>query len=235
MIKIAIVEDQKNAAQLLENYINRYGEEQNHLFQVTRFLNALAFLNPYQGFDLVFMDIQLPYMDGLSVAKKLREIDSQVTLIFVTNMAQYAVRGYEVEALDFVVKPVTYSDFAFKMKRALKAIPLSNKKKIAILHKGDMVSFNSDEVEYVEVRGHNLIYHVQGKEYQVRGTMKKVQDQFAEWNFLRCNNCYLVNPHHIQWVKDYMVKVGDDELQISHPRKKQFMKELSTWYAKGGK
>lgn len=234
MIRIAIVEDRDSEALVLEEYIKRYSKESGELFQVSRFSNALAFLNPYQGFDLVFMDIQMPYMDGLSAAAKLRELDSQVTLIFVTNMAQYAVRGYEVEALDFVVKPVAYTDFIFKIKRALKSISLSRKKKMAIVYKGDMVSFDSSEVEYVEVQAHNLIYHVNGKEYQIRGTMKKVQEQFAEWNFLRCNNCYLVNPRHIQWVRDHVVKVGNDELQISHPRKKKFMEELSAWYALGG-
>lgn len=235
MIRIAIVEDQDAAAQTLEGYLQRFREATAEEFQITRYADALAFLNPYLGFDLVFMDIQMPYLDGLSGAARLREIDTHVKLIFVTNMAQYAVRGYEVDALDFVVKPIAYTDFVFKMKRALRAISVSRQKQLAIMQPNGMVRLHSGEVKYVEVRGHNLIYHTADREFQLRGTMKSAQEQLAEWDFLRCNNCYLVNPRHIRWVRDYTVKVGDTELQISHPRKKQFMEELSNWYARGGR
>ena len=64
--------------------------------------------------------------------------------------------------------------------------------------------------------------------------MDRAEEQLAPWNFLRCNNCYLINPCYIDWVQGYVVKVGDEELQISHPRRKTFMESLGKWYAKGG-
>lgn len=107
MYNIAIVEDSKEATDVLKSYFDRFSEEMGARFNVVCFDNALDFLENYSSaFNLVLMDINMPHMDGMEASHRLREIDNNVTLIFVTNMAQYAIRGYEVGATDFIVKPV---------------------------------------------------------------------------------------------------------------------------------
>lgn len=121
MWKAAVVEDEREAAERIAEYLGRFGAENGETFDVSYYGDAEAFLAGYDPeCDIVFMDIQLPDMSGMDAARALRAVDSEVTLVFVTSMVQYAVSGYEVSALDFIVKPVSYPNFAMKMKRVLR-------------------------------------------------------------------------------------------------------------------
>lgn len=235
MLHIAIIEDEEKAAETLRSYLRRFESDTEESVQITRFADARPFLNAGTGYDLVFMDIELPGLNGMEAARRLRQKNRQAKLIFVTNMAQYAVEGYQVDALDFMVKPVTYSDFSFKMKRAMSAIEMSRAKWLVIQQSAGLTRISSGELLYVEVQGHTLTYHLEQREQiKARGTLGDAEQSLSQCHFLRCNNCYLVNPEKIRWVRGYLVNVGGDELQISHPRRKQFLKELGEWYAKGG-
>ena len=116
MLHIAIVEDEENYSRELEEYIHRYGVETSRQFKVTHFQDGEDIVESYSGgFDLLLMDIQMEFMDGMTAAEKIRERDQEVQIIFITNRNDYAIRGYEVDALDYVLKPVSYYIFAKKL------------------------------------------------------------------------------------------------------------------------
>ena len=235
MITVAIVEDQEKEAKRLQDFIHRYHEESGEEFQVTHYPDALVFLDGYAGVDLVFMDIEMPYMNGMESSLRLREKDKQAVLIFVTNMAQYAVKGYEADAFDFIVKPVVYADFSFKMKRALAAVEMRRPREVTIASREGFVRIRAEELLYVEVRGHDLTWHQSGgKNISVRGKISEVESRLESFGFLRCHNSFLVNPRHIESVAGYVLKIGGEELPISHPRKKEFLEKLTRFYGEGG-
>ena len=123
MIKIAIVEDTPAEAQTLSDSVAAFFKKEGAAFECTVYGDAMSFLTGYKSvYDMVFMDIELPLLDGMTAAEKLRKFDKKILLIFVTNMAQFAVKGYAVDAFDYIVKPVRYQNFEMKMKKALARI-----------------------------------------------------------------------------------------------------------------
>ena len=113
MAKIAVVEDNDAMREQLCGFIAQYARESGRQLDVTAFADGAEIVDPYRpGFDIIFLDIEMPTLGGMPTAERIRQVDPDVVLVFVTNMAQYAIRGYEVDALDFVLKPVSYYQFS---------------------------------------------------------------------------------------------------------------------------
>lgn len=235
MISIAIVEDNRSEAKLLNEYIERYGKENGIAFEVNVFADAVLFLTNYRPrYDIVFMDIEMPDMDGMQASVRLREVDASVTLIFVTNMAQYAVKGYEVDALDFIVKPVSYSIFSPKMAKAIRnTSDKRGKTMISVNTEKGMTMLPANELCYVEVMRHRLIYHTDVGEIVSGGSLKEAEEKLADMPFSKCNSCYLVNLRFVRAVEGDTVTVGKDKLQISRRRKKQFLDDIAVYMGGG--
>jgi DNA-binding LytR/AlgR family response regulator len=231
MWKVAVVDDQASVRTQMESYFERYQEERGEHFQIFSFQNAALFLDRYQPeYDLVLMDIDMPGMDGLTAAHRLRKLDSEVVLIFVTNLAQYAINGYEVSAVDFVVKPVSYAKFAFKLERALKLAAPKDRPMILIKTEDGTVAVQRGDITYVEVQGHNLFYHTEEKVYRVRGSLKQVEEEIGGMPFFTCHKCYIVNLAFVDAVRENVVVVAGNEIVVSRPKKKAFMEALAAYY-----
>lgn len=233
MINVAIVEDSLQAAQTLQEYLTEYEKTSDETFHVVHYTNVINFLTNYSAnFDLVFMDIELPHMNGMEGCRKLREIDKTVEIIFVTNMAQYAVEGYEVNAFDFVVKPVSYYDFSLKLTKVLEKIHMKDEYAVAIPIEGGIRKVLASEIKYIEIMKHNITIHAVSEDVSAYGTLKDIEKKLPTDTFVRCNSCYLVNLRYVKAVKDTRVILGTEELQISRTKRKDFLEALSNYLIK---
>lgn len=232
MRNIAIVEDEDTAAERLAGYIKRYAAEVRQEFHIKRFCNGEEFLRDYKCiYAVIFLDIQMPQKNGMEAAIELRRQDKNVSLIFITNLVQYALKGYEVDAVSFLVKPVSYYDFSLKFKKALDIYIMNEDRSFTVDSPGGLCRISTDKLMYVEIINHRLIYHLIDDVIQRTGSLSGVERELGAYGFLRCNKCYLVNPKFIVKVKGSTVQVGDQMLQISRPRRAAFMAELANWYA----
>lgn len=230
MIRIAIVEDDKEQAAVLESHIRQYAKEHQNAVTVSVFFNVITFLEKYQAeFDIIFMDIMMPMMNGMDASRMLRQKDDRVMLVFVTSMRQYAIQGYEVSASDFIVKPVSYPEFSLKFTRMLSKLPQKTTQDILIKTEVGFVRLMPNQIIYVEVRGHHCVFHTKSNEYRQYQTMKSVEEMLAGQGFARCNNFLLVNLAFVEKVENLTVIVNGEELQISHPRKKAFTDALANF------
>lgn len=229
-MKLAIVDDEKIAVGLLKKYIRRFEEENKFDINVSVFYNPNDFLINYSNdYELVLMDIEMPGLNGIETAKELRRIDSKVVLMFITNMMQYAINGYEVEAIDFVLKPLSYADFVLKMKKALRYISRNKDKKITISTQGGLVNLYLSDIYYIEVDSHYLLYHTTNGVYTTRGVMKNVAESLEKHSFVRSNHCYLINLKYIQSINGNIVRVSEKDLSISRNKKNELMMKFTKY------
>lgn len=229
-MKLAVVDDEKRATDLLCSYIKRFEEESRMDISVIVFHNPSDFLSGYSmDYDLVLMDIEMPGLNGIETAKELRRMDGSVVLMFITNMPQYAINGYEVEAVDFVIKPISYADFVLKIQKALRYISRNQDRKLTLATTAGAVKLNVSDIYYIEVIRHYLVYHTVSGSYTARGVMKETQGALLEYHFVRSNHCYLVNLKYVESVSGNTVKVAGDELLISRNKKTEFWMEFTRY------
>lgn len=227
---VAIVEDEKTESDRLSRLLERYGGARDMSFNVRVFRYATDFLDEYTAdYEVVFMDIQLPDLDGMSAAKKLRKVDDTVVLVFVTNMSQYAINGYEVDATDFIVKPLRYEQLESKLDRIFDHISRQADTMLPVKTADGMVSLAASNIKYIEVMGHELVYHTVHGEYRTYGSLRKLEKRLEGAHFVRCNSYYLVNPRYVESVGTGVTKVGGDELAVSYSRRKAYRKAIAEY------
>ena len=230
MAKIAVVEDNDAVRAELCGFIAQYAQESGSQLDVTPFSDGAQVVEPYRpGFDIIFLDIEMPTLGGMPTAERIRLLDPDVVLIFVTNMAQYAVRGYEVDALDFILKPVNYYQFSTKLARALQRIQRRRGGQITLQTPGGAQQLDTDDILYLETRDRLLHYHTADKVWSVRGSLLKSEKELAPYHFARCNQCYLVNLRHVKGVQDDLVQVGEERLEISRRQRAAFLAAVASY------
>ena len=240
MLNIAIVENDKDQAERLESYIKRFGEENGEQVNVVWFRDGVDFVSDYAGnFDGVFMDIDMPLMDGMTAAEKIRETDEKLCIVFVTDLAQYALRGYKVNAMDYLVKPVDYFELALELKKILRSKQMHGDDFIWISVPGMRKRVALCDIEYVDILAHDIhVHYVEdgaNAEIVYRGTLKDIEAQFADKPFSRCHNCCIVNLRRVRTIAgDEVLLDGGDRVYISRNRRKKFMNDLTNYIAGNG-
>lgn len=235
MMNICIVEDDDRTARTIEAYVKKFFAGVGEETDVKRYGDARDFLKEYQTVtDLVFMDIELPVLNGMDAVHELRKKDEDVMVIFVTNLAQYAVNGYEVRAFDFIVKPISYGNFAMKLRRASQIMSTRRKREICVSTRQGKTLIKASDIKYVEIMRHMITFHTVHGETTGSGTLKGIMENLSGLPFALCNRCYLVNLQYVTKILGNEVCVGKEYLQISAPRKKEFLNRFNEFLGAGG-
>ena len=228
MYRIAIVEDDRNFVEELKNYLEQYALEEGQTFEILTFYDGAEILESYTpDYDLILLDIEMPKVNGMDAAEQIREMDENVVLMFITNMAQYAIRGYSVGALDFVMKPITYYTFSMKIKRALKRVQKKELPSVLLNVSDGVKKLEVRQIYYVEVQNRQLYYYTDEGAFVVRASLQSAEELLPSRVFAKCNHWYLVNLMHVTEVRKNTAMVGPYELEISRRNRTGFLKALT--------
>ncbi|MGT2754820.1 LytR/AlgR family response regulator transcription factor [Streptococcus ovis] len=234
--RIALVDDQVDITEELAGFCQRFAQEEDLEVSVLQFNSAEVFLDyfhEFQGtdrsFDLIVLDIEMGAINGMEAAQHIRKEDEMVSLIFVTSLAQYAIQGYAVDALDFVIKPVDYDSFSFRLERALRAFKKQVQKTVQLPFNKTNLSLNIEDILYIEVSGHQLSYHTVTETYVTSGSLSTIEQRLPSHLFAKPSQSFLVNLAHVEAIQGNDLLLADHTIPISRLKKASFLQAFSNY------
>lgn len=230
MLHIAVVEDEPECCAMIQDMLHQYEAEHQMQISVTTFSDGSRLMEQYNNdFDILLLDIEMPELNGMDAAEQIRRQDDDVVIVFITNMAQYAIKGYEVDALDFILKPINYYTFSMRFTRAVSRVNKKQDRWVCLNMTDGMKRLDIGQIYYIEIQNRMLHYHTQEGEYIVRGTLKNVQEQLENCHFVKCNHWYLVNLQYVSEIKKNIVVVAGSELEISRRMRTAFLAAITDY------
>lgn len=231
MIRIAIVEDETVFADQMQEFLERYQQERGESLSTTVFTDGEEIVERFRGeFDIIFMDVQMRFLDGMTAAELIRKEDQEVVIIFITNMPQFAIKGYAVGAMDYVLKPISYFSLSQRLDKAIARLRRREKRYLMVTAAGWTRKVAMSDLRYVESQNHSLMFHTVQGNFSAPGTMAQMEKKLADSGaFFRCNKGCLVNLEHVDAIRDNCAVVGGDSLPISRGKKGAMMESLTNY------
>lgn len=231
MYRTLIVEDEAAEAARLSAFVRRYGESHDIMFKITWIKSAMEMLADKSHYDLVLLDIDLPGITGMEAAQLMRVYDESTPIIFVTNLAKYAVKGYEVGATGFIVKPVTWGNLSMNLDRALRTIKQNLGRSVVVPTEDGLRVVTSSSIVYVEVNGHRLTYHLEnGELLETRGSLGQLEEELEGAPLVRVAKSCIVNMDKITLVRQQDLQMVTGEcVHVSRTRKREVMDAVTDY------
>lgn len=197
-IHVAVVDDEAIQIETMTRLIQQAEKEKQLSIEIHSFSSGeewLFELEDHKEVEMIFLDIEMKQVDGLEVAKKIREKDSQMTIVFVTGFAEYAVQGYEVEALDYLLKPIELEKIVQVFERHLTKKP-EKSDWITLETDQGILKLALDEIIYIEANKRQCEIHLTDEIVTVNKRLKDVAEEMNE-AFIQTHRSYVVNVKHI--------------------------------------
>ena len=231
LLRIAIVEDDAPERAKVRSCLEELAESDRLELEIDEYPSGMAFtMGEMKGYDIVLMDVDMPKMNGIEAARQLRQVDKSAVLVFVTNMVQFAVSGYEVEALDYIIKPINRYSFLLKMRRAVSRTAGRDEGVISIRSGGVLHRVETGTIHYLEVQGHYVTFHTSSGEYTEYTTLKAVKENIRQKGFAQCSQSFLVNLRYVASVSRESLVIDDGTvIPISRKMRQAFLTAMGEY------
>lgn len=232
MLHIAICDDEADFVTHLTTLIQQYAAETGEEIKITAYYDGMELVERYDtSIDLIFLDIQMRLLDGLHTAQRIRELDENVGIIFLTTLTQYGLEGYQYQAADYIIKPIKYVRLKAELNQWLKKHRHNDSPSIVVVNDSGKYKIALKSLRYVETFNRKLLLHTEQENIISYKSMKEMEQELSQAGFARCHTSYLVNLFYVKGVQRLEITlITGEQLPISQPKRKAFMEQLTRYW-----
>ena len=232
-MRVAIIDDVMQEAEDTKTLVLSRDAASNTII----FSSGTEFVQAYKDkhdFDVIFLDIEMHGLDGLETARAIREYDQQVVIVFTTRMAQYAVAGYEVDAISYLVKPISAESFSLAWRKIERIISSRADVHIALVTTDGNLYVKTSDIYYMEVRSHKLYYYTAHGVLTAWNSLKAAFTQVENSNFALISRYNVVNLAHVNKYDPVSgdIMVHDTLLHVSRSARREISNKLLEFHAR---
>lgn len=235
MLRVAVIEDEEIQRGQIAARVRSFAAARSLPAEVTDMSGAQALVEAYERgdgerYDLILLDIQMPGLDGMSAAGRIRACDERVMIVFITSMAQYAVQGYRVDALDFLVKPVSEAALDACLERAIRRLRQRAPATLNIKSGADLRIVRMESILFAESRDHRTFIRTASEAISCARSLSSLEEELAAHGFFRCHAAFLVSLAAVERLEGNDILAGGQRVPLSKHRRKQFLAALAAYW-----
>lgn len=226
MLSIAICDDEKISRTILRDMLEKICNKNNMESIIDEFSSGVELLNVYKRntkkYSIVFCDILMDEMNGIELLRKLGELDAFIQAILITGSEEYVFQGYDVGALNYLMKPVSFEKLEKEFLRAIKSLNFTSPSRYAISINGKTNFIDLSEVLFFEVNNKTITANLEKESIDFNMKIAKLEEELRSRNFLRCHRSYLVNITHIESIfQNKIILKNSIEIPVGRVYKKE--------------
>ena len=214
--RIAICDDEQNQIEYITSIVTSWSNHKGHSCEIRTFASAEAFLFEYEedkAYDILLLDVEMKNMNGIELAKRIRKDNNRAEIIFITSHFEFVGEGYEVDALHYLIKPISAEKLTQVLTKAAEKLSVEPPS-VVISCEGETVKLYEADIRYVESFLHYIVIHTKDKEYKIKENMSVFENRVSDY-FYRIHRSYLVSLKYITRISRTSVNIGNTELPLS--------------------
>ncbi|WP_131044126.1 LytR/AlgR family response regulator transcription factor [Clostridioides difficile] len=221
MIKIAVCEDEKETQLLIEDYLENILKDISIEYEIQKYISGEELLESnLKDIDILLLDIKMEKLNGMDTARKIREVDNEMEIIFVTSFVEFMQEGYEVKAYRYILKPINKEKISKSVLPCINEMMKKRNNYLTINVKNYVDRIKIDSITYIETDRPNILIYTHDDMYITKMSISKIEKILNEYGFFRCHNSYIVNLKLVESMSGSTVIVDGKSIPISKYRVK---------------
>lgn len=233
MITVSICDDEAYFVSELKKLLDEYFSSRGICSSILAFSDGEELLASGQVLDIILMDIKFPESNGMEIVQRLRDRGSDSQVIFITAYQKYVFQAFDLDAVHYILKPISAPKLFSALDKAIKRISSDNNKTLLVSNGASASRIPLKSILYCEALNHQITVHTQAEQFQFFGTLDSLQDKL-DGRFFRSHRSYLVNMDHvIDKQTGFAIVTGGDKILIARRKQPEFTQRLLDICRKG--